>query len=140
MCEIATYTNRFNDMVVLCPGMVTPKYKRKERYIWGLTPQIQWMVISSRPTTLDSIKRITHQVTDHGIRQENHGSESRPFQRRGTTKGNFGKERKKIPNKEAGSGGHPSHYHPCSHQPTKAIRDKCPYHHFGACREMYCFN
>ena len=45
--EIATYTNRFNDLAVLCSGMVTPEYKKIERYIWGLAPQIQGMVISS---------------------------------------------------------------------------------------------
>ena len=31
--EIAAYINRFNDLAVLCPGMVTPGYKRIERYI-----------------------------------------------------------------------------------------------------------
>lgn len=45
--EIATYTNWFNDLVVLCPRMVTPEYKKIERYIWGLALEIQGLVISS---------------------------------------------------------------------------------------------
>jgi len=36
--DITAYTNRFNDLSVLCPAMVTPLTKKIERYIWGLAP------------------------------------------------------------------------------------------------------
>ena len=36
--EIAAYTNHFNDIAVLYPGMVTLEYKKIERYIWDLVP------------------------------------------------------------------------------------------------------
>ena len=39
--DIAAYTNRFHELALLCPTMVTPEYKKIERYIWGLSPQIQ---------------------------------------------------------------------------------------------------
>ena len=61
--EIKAYTARFNDLVVMCPALVTPEYKKIERYIWGLASQIKGMVIASKPTTYDSTKRIAHQLT-----------------------------------------------------------------------------
>lgn len=66
---MVAYTNRFNDRAKLCLGMVTPWYKKIERYIWGLTPQIQDMVISFVPTIFDGTKRIAYQLTDQGIFQ-----------------------------------------------------------------------
>ena len=61
--EIKAYTGRFNDLAVICPALVTPEYKKIERYIWGLASQIKGMVIASKPTTYDSTKRIAHQLT-----------------------------------------------------------------------------
>ena len=61
--EIKAYTARFNDLAVMCPALVTPEYKKIERYIWGLASQIKGMVIASKPTTYDSTKRIAHQLT-----------------------------------------------------------------------------
>nr|KAJ0224699.1 hypothetical protein LSAT_V11C100027260 [Lactuca sativa] len=54
--EINAYTTRFNDLAVMCPALVTPEYKKIERYIWGLTSQIKGMVIALKPTTYDSAK------------------------------------------------------------------------------------
>ena len=67
--DIAGYTQRFNELATLSPGMVTPEYKKIERYIWGLAPQIQGMVTASRPTTFDSAKRIATHLTTQAIRQ-----------------------------------------------------------------------
>ncbi|XP_023764001.1 uncharacterized protein LOC111912502 [Lactuca sativa] len=35
--DIAAYTSRFDDLALLCPRMVTPEYKKIERFIWRLT-------------------------------------------------------------------------------------------------------
>ena len=67
--DIAGYTLRFNELATLCPGMVTPEYKKIERYIWGLAPQIQGMVTASRPSTFDSAKRIATHLTNQAVRQ-----------------------------------------------------------------------
>ncbi|KAL7597929.1 uncharacterized protein LOC111880397 [Lactuca sativa] len=61
--EIKAYTTRFNDLAVMRPTLVTPEYKKIERYIWGLASQIKGMVIASNPMTYDSTKRIAHQLT-----------------------------------------------------------------------------
>ncbi|XP_023762869.1 uncharacterized protein LOC111911310 [Lactuca sativa] len=61
--EIKAYTARFNDLAVICPKLVTPEYKKIDRYIWGLASQIKGMLIASKPTTYDNSKRIAHQLT-----------------------------------------------------------------------------
>ncbi|GKG00263.1 reverse transcriptase domain-containing protein, partial [Tanacetum coccineum] len=44
--DIVGYTRRFQELALLYPGMVTPEYKKVERYIWGLTYDIQGKVTS----------------------------------------------------------------------------------------------
>ena len=66
--DLATYTDRFYDLALVCPAMVTPEEKKVERYLWGLSPQIQNSVLASRPTTFDSAKELAQQLI------ENHAS------------------------------------------------------------------
>lgn len=67
--DIEAYTTRFNDLSVLCPHMVTPKLKKVERYIWGLTCPIQGHVKVAEPSTFDSAKRLAHRLVSSAIRQ-----------------------------------------------------------------------
>ncbi|KAJ0886794.1 putative retrotransposon gag domain-containing protein [Helianthus annuus] len=46
--KIAEYVQRFHDLSHVVPYMVTPEFKRIERFIWGLAPQIISMVTSSK--------------------------------------------------------------------------------------------
>ena len=54
--DVVPYTDRFTDSATLCPGMVTPKGRKIERYIWGLPPQIQGNVIGEHWWTMESAK------------------------------------------------------------------------------------
>ncbi|KAL4556177.1 hypothetical protein LXL04_038820 [Taraxacum kok-saghyz] len=47
--EVKAYTTRFTPLAILCSVVVTPVYKKVERYLWGLAPQIQGMTTASRP-------------------------------------------------------------------------------------------
>lgn len=67
--EVKAYTTRFNDVALLYQGMVTPESKKVERYIWGLAPQIKGMLLSSKPTTYLSAKRLAFQLTKNEIHQ-----------------------------------------------------------------------
>nr|KAJ0227924.1 hypothetical protein LSAT_V11C100045840 [Lactuca sativa] len=40
---VEEYCPRFNDLAVMCPTLVTPEYKKIERYIWDLASQIKGM-------------------------------------------------------------------------------------------------
>ncbi|KAI3727060.1 hypothetical protein L1987_66869 [Smallanthus sonchifolius] len=67
--EIEAYTTRSHELANLCPQMVTPPYKRIEKFIDGLVPQIQSMVTSSNPTTIQQAIRLAHRLTDQAVIQ-----------------------------------------------------------------------
>ncbi|KAI3821521.1 hypothetical protein L1987_09089 [Smallanthus sonchifolius] len=58
--EIKLYTTRSHELATMCPRMVIPDYKRIELYIGGLVSQIQSMVTSSNPTTIQQTIRVAH--------------------------------------------------------------------------------
>lgn len=61
--EVASYTPQFNDLANICPGIVSPKYKKIERYIRVLASQIQGLVTASRPSTFNSVMQLAYQLT-----------------------------------------------------------------------------
>ncbi|KAI3756076.1 hypothetical protein L1987_55889 [Smallanthus sonchifolius] len=67
--EIELYTTRSHELATMCPHMATPDYKRIELYIGGLVPQIQSMVTSSNPTTIQQTIRLAHKPTDQAVTQ-----------------------------------------------------------------------
>ena len=69
--NIAAYTNRFHELSILCPTMVTPEYKRIERYIWGLPLSIQGHVIASKAINIQSAIRLSHELIGLEIRHDN---------------------------------------------------------------------
>ena len=52
--EIQAYTTRFTELALFCPGMVSPEFKKMERYIWGLVPHIKSHITSANPATFES--------------------------------------------------------------------------------------
>ncbi|GJU98975.1 reverse transcriptase domain-containing protein [Tanacetum coccineum] len=48
--DISSYTTRFNELALLCPGMVAHEQKKVEAYIRGLSKNIKGEVTSSEPT------------------------------------------------------------------------------------------
>ena len=67
--DITGYTNRFSDLITLCPGMLTLESQKVERYIWGLSPQLRGSVLASRPLTFASAKELAQSLVDHGVCQ-----------------------------------------------------------------------
>ncbi|KAI3827079.1 hypothetical protein L1987_01143 [Smallanthus sonchifolius] len=67
--EIDAYTTHSHELESLCPQMVTPAYKRIKKYTEGLVPQIQSMVTSSNPTTIQQTIRLAHKLTDQVVAQ-----------------------------------------------------------------------
>ncbi|KAL7586515.1 hypothetical protein Lser_V15G41321 [Lactuca serriola] len=63
--DIAAYTSRFDDLALLCPGMVTPESKKIERFIWGLTQPTKGNVLAAKPDTYDSAKCLAKILIDH---------------------------------------------------------------------------
>ncbi|GJT16881.1 putative reverse transcriptase domain-containing protein [Tanacetum coccineum] len=62
--DIDGYTNRFHELAALCPSMVTPEFKKIERYVWGLLEKIQGNVTSSKATTAHEAIRMAYCLMD----------------------------------------------------------------------------
>ncbi|GKB73312.1 putative reverse transcriptase domain-containing protein [Tanacetum coccineum] len=65
--HIAAYTNRFNELVLLCPDVVPSTKKKVNQYIKGLPSYIQGETYSSKPTTLNEAIRMTHGLMEHKV-------------------------------------------------------------------------
>nr|GFB31049.1 reverse transcriptase domain-containing protein [Tanacetum cinerariifolium] len=62
--DISSYTTRFNELVILCPGMVPTKRKKVEAYIRGLSKNIKGEVTLSEPATLNKAVRTAHTLME----------------------------------------------------------------------------
>ncbi|GKA55409.1 putative reverse transcriptase domain-containing protein [Tanacetum coccineum] len=62
--NIVAYTQRFNELDLMCPRMVEPKRVKVDAYIWGLTENIKGEVISSKPANLNEAVRMVHKLME----------------------------------------------------------------------------
>ncbi|GJZ56058.1 putative reverse transcriptase domain-containing protein [Tanacetum coccineum] len=51
--NIVAYTQRFNELALMCPRMVEPESVKVDAYIWGLTDNIKGEVTSFKPANLN---------------------------------------------------------------------------------------
>nr|GFC36591.1 hypothetical protein [Tanacetum cinerariifolium] len=51
--DVVAYTQRFNDMALMCPRMVEPERVKVDAYIQGSTDNIKGEVTSSKPADLN---------------------------------------------------------------------------------------
>ncbi|KAI3725265.1 hypothetical protein L1987_65046 [Smallanthus sonchifolius] len=89
--DVAGYTDRFNELAILVPHMVTPEHKRVERYLWGLAPQIRSMVTSSNPVDAKNATILAFKLRDDAVRNE-------LFVRKENEEGKSGEKRKWMGN------------------------------------------
>ncbi|GJT38605.1 hypothetical protein Tco_0938470 [Tanacetum coccineum] len=66
--DIDGYINHFHELSVMCPTLVTPEYKKNERYIWWLPERVQGNVTSSKPATIHEAVSMTCGLVDQAIR------------------------------------------------------------------------
>nr|GEU63246.1 putative reverse transcriptase domain-containing protein [Tanacetum cinerariifolium] len=65
--NISAYTQRFNELVLLCPEAVPTEKKKVEAYIKGLPENIKREVTSSRPVNLNETVRMAHTLMEQKI-------------------------------------------------------------------------
>ncbi|GKC78176.1 hypothetical protein Tco_1128950, partial [Tanacetum coccineum] len=68
---IASYTERFNELALLCPDDVPNEKKKVELYIKGLPEIIKGEITSSRPAMLNEAVRMAHTLMDQKIQAKN---------------------------------------------------------------------
>nr|GEW46522.1 putative reverse transcriptase domain-containing protein [Tanacetum cinerariifolium] len=69
--NIAAYTERFNDLALLCPDAVPNEKKKVELYIKGLPEIIKGETTSSTPVTLNEAVRMAHALMEQKIQSKN---------------------------------------------------------------------
>nr|GEX38940.1 putative reverse transcriptase domain-containing protein [Tanacetum cinerariifolium] len=69
--NIATYTERFNELALLCPDVVPNEKKKVELYIKGLPKIIKGETTSSRPATLNEAVSMAHTLMEQKIQAKN---------------------------------------------------------------------
>nr|GFB99320.1 hypothetical protein [Tanacetum cinerariifolium] len=65
--NIAAYTQRFHELVLLCPEAVPTEKKKVEVYIKGLPENIKGETTSSRPVNMNEVVRMAHTLMDQKI-------------------------------------------------------------------------
>ncbi|GKE60041.1 reverse transcriptase domain-containing protein [Tanacetum coccineum] len=65
--NIAAYTQRFNELALMCPRMVEPENVKVDAYIRGLSENIKGEVTSSKPANLSEAMRMAHKLMEQKI-------------------------------------------------------------------------
>nr|GEX87530.1 hypothetical protein [Tanacetum cinerariifolium] len=60
--DVVAYTQRFNDLALMCPRMVELERVKVDAYIRGLTDNIKVEVTSSKPADLNEAVRMAHKL------------------------------------------------------------------------------
>ncbi|GJY09691.1 putative reverse transcriptase domain-containing protein [Tanacetum coccineum] len=60
--NIVAYTQRFNELALMCPRIVEPERVKVNAYIRGLTDNIKGEVTSSKPANLNEAVRMAHKL------------------------------------------------------------------------------
>ncbi|GJS50364.1 putative reverse transcriptase domain-containing protein [Tanacetum coccineum] len=65
--NISAYTQRFNELVLLCPEMVPSEKKKVEAYLRGLPENIKGETTSSRPVVLNEAVQMAHTLMEQKL-------------------------------------------------------------------------
>ncbi|GJX04516.1 putative reverse transcriptase domain-containing protein [Tanacetum coccineum] len=69
--NIVAYTQRFNELDLMCPRKVNPESVKVDGYIRGLSKNIKDEVTSSRPTKLNEAVRMAHKLMEQKSQARN---------------------------------------------------------------------
>nr|GEZ66890.1 hypothetical protein [Tanacetum cinerariifolium] len=66
--DVSTYTNRFQELTLICTKFIANENKKIDKYISGLPDNIYVNVKYSKPTTLDETIELTNDLMDQKLR------------------------------------------------------------------------
>ncbi|GJT73069.1 putative reverse transcriptase domain-containing protein [Tanacetum coccineum] len=64
--DIKAYSNRFHELVLMCPELVSTK-KKIEKYIRGFPKRIKGNITSSKPVTLHDAINMAHELVEQAV-------------------------------------------------------------------------
>ncbi|GKB67841.1 putative reverse transcriptase domain-containing protein [Tanacetum coccineum] len=69
--NMVAYTQRFNELALMCPRMVEPESVKIDAYIRGLSDNIKGEVTSSKPTNLNEAVCMAHKLMEQKLQARN---------------------------------------------------------------------
>ncbi|GKF20590.1 putative reverse transcriptase domain-containing protein [Tanacetum coccineum] len=69
--NMVAYTQRFNELTLMCPRMVEPESVKSNAYIQGLSDNIKGEVTSSKPTNLNEVMPMAHKLMEQKLQARN---------------------------------------------------------------------
>ncbi|GJS01159.1 putative reverse transcriptase domain-containing protein [Tanacetum coccineum] len=84
--DVVAYTQRFNELALMCPRMVEPERVKVDAYIRGLTDNIKGEVTSSKPADLNEAVRMAHKLMEQKLQARDAGILEGKNQKQGNTR------------------------------------------------------
>nr|GFB91942.1 hypothetical protein [Tanacetum cinerariifolium] len=132
--DLASYTQRFQELALLCGRMFSEESDKVEKYVGGLPDMIHESVVASKPKTMQEAIEISTELMDKKIRTfaERKTTSKRKFKNTSRTTRN---QQQQHSNKRqntsrvytAASGGKKQY------RGSRPLCAKCNYHHDGPC-------
>nr|GFB76781.1 putative reverse transcriptase domain-containing protein [Tanacetum cinerariifolium] len=133
--DLASYTQRFQELALLCGRMFSEESDKVEKYVGGLPDMIHGSVVASKPKTMQEAIKIATELMDKKVRTfaECETASKRKFKNTSRTTRN--QQQQQHSNKRqntgrvytAASGGKKQY------GGSKPLCAKCNYHHNGPC-------
>nr|GEX79350.1 reverse transcriptase domain-containing protein [Tanacetum cinerariifolium]GEX79441.1 reverse transcriptase domain-containing protein [Tanacetum cinerariifolium] len=117
--DVPTYTNRFQELTLICTKFVANENEKIDKYISGLPDNIYGNVKSSKPRTLDETIVLINDLMDQKLRtyekradnkrktgdtsRNNHGHQQQPFKKQNVAKDISREIDPKLKNKNEGN-------------------------------------
>ncbi|GKC72663.1 putative reverse transcriptase domain-containing protein, partial [Tanacetum coccineum] len=141
--DMATYTQRFQELTMMCTKMVPEEEDRVEKFIGGLLDNIQGNVIAAEPTRLQDVVRIANHLMDKKLK----GYAVRNAENKRRLDNNYRDNRgQQPPHKRQNTGGQnvaraytAGNNEKRGYEGTLPFCNRCRLHHEGQCT-MKCNN
>nr|GFC32661.1 hypothetical protein [Tanacetum cinerariifolium] len=136
--DLASYTQRFQELALLCGRMFSEESDKIEKYIRGLPDMIHGSVVASKPKTMQEAVEIATELMDKKIRTfakretaskrkfENTSRNTQNQQQQSNKRQNTGRVYTAASSEKKQYGG------------SKPLCAKCNYHHDGPCAQKGC--
>ncbi|GJS71313.1 reverse transcriptase domain-containing protein [Tanacetum coccineum] len=135
--DLTAYTQRFQELTMMCTKMVPEEEDRVEKFIGGLPDNIQGNVIAAEPTRLQDAVRIANNLMDQKLK----GYAVRNAENKRRLNNNYGNNRgQQPPHKRQNTGGQnvaraymAGNNEKNGYEGTRPFCNKCKLHHEGQC-------
>nr|GEY12069.1 hypothetical protein [Tanacetum cinerariifolium] len=137
--DLASYTQRFQELALLCERMFSEEFDKIENYVGGLPDTIHGSVVASKLKTMQEAIKIATELMDKKIRTfaERETASKRKFKNTSRNTQNQQQHSNKRQNTDrvyTAASGEKKQY-----EGSKTLCAKCNYHHDSPCQKTACY-